>query len=200
MDYTFLVFFFFSIEEHARRCSSIRKKSNPRNTEKKRDEGGSPKRSRSGKETCRYRDVTSDRPFFPGYSINISLWTLQRPRPARTKYLKSSSLELPLKYLPSPASLRADRVEAIGGVYGAATSHHCFENGVARGWRRQVFFAFRAFFSQKIGEGEPTVQSGKSDKPRERDFFSPDLSPRRYATRNEVPGGKCVNFLRQKRE
>lgn len=39
---------------------------------------------------------------------------------ARTKYLKSSSLELPLKYLPRPASLRADRVEAIGSVYGAA--------------------------------------------------------------------------------
>lgn len=122
MDYRLLVFFFvffFSIGEHATRweCSpfpGIRKKSKSRNMKKKkRDEGESPKRSRSWRETCRYRDVTSDRPFFPGYSINISLWTLQRPRPARTKYLKSSSLELPLKYLPSPASLRADRVEAF---------------------------------------------------------------------------------------
>lgn len=50
-------------------------------------------------------------------------------------------------------------------------SHHRFENGVARGWRRQAFFASRAFFSREIGEGESTVQSGKSDKPHERDFF-----------------------------
>lgn len=113
------------IGEHARRweCSSfhgIRKKSNSRNIEKKGE--GSPKGSRSrGKRpvdtvTWRVTDLFSPAtPLTSHYEHFDGLASL-----ARTKYLKSSSLELPLKYLPRPASLRADRVEAIGSVYGAA--------------------------------------------------------------------------------
>lgn len=37
------------------------------------DEEGGPKGDPEQGETCRYRDVTSDRLFFLGYSINISL-------------------------------------------------------------------------------------------------------------------------------